>query len=263
MNGLVKRFLPAPYVAGGRFARMREKPTRMESRLDRCTGTNTNVAFGARVRRVSRSPLDGDVSFQIPQAAEAVAQVLRVQQRRQPGRQDAGGEGVHPGIEVPDDVGGEVLHQLAHPGFLLGPGHPPQRPRHLPPVRRFALAAGVLGLLVALDLVVRDVVEDVFQGGVGVALAGEDLRTPDAPRHLPDDVVTFGVEVENSCTRRSFHGAKTNPTPPAAGSVGPRRTCLPSLQASGERRVPCRGGLQETLCQQGKVSRELPSPNPT
>ena len=56
MNGLVKRFLPAPYVVGGRPARIRPKPIAGESMFDECVGVTTIVPRSAHARAMSISP---------------------------------------------------------------------------------------------------------------------------------------------------------------------------------------------------------------
>src|SRR5215218_6702508 len=56
MNGFEKRFLPAPYVVGGRFARMRPNPIAGESMFEECVGVTTIVPRPAHARATSISP---------------------------------------------------------------------------------------------------------------------------------------------------------------------------------------------------------------
>src|SRR6476619_2807457 len=56
MNGFVKRFLPAPYVVGGRPARVRPKPIAGESMFDEWVGVTTIVPRSAHARAMSISP---------------------------------------------------------------------------------------------------------------------------------------------------------------------------------------------------------------
>ena len=166
MNGLVKRFLPAPYVAGGSPARIRPKPIAGESMFDEWVGVTTIVPRSAHARAtldlaVGGDPLDRGCVERGPALphASCIGENTRFEERRP----DAGRELVDARIEVADDVAAVVADELAQLLLLLVLGHRHQPARQIAPAIR-----GAVLVLESLDLAVRDIVEHVLERCVAI-----------------------------------------------------------------------------------------------
>ena len=193
MNGFVNRFLPAPYVVGGRPRAHQAEADRRRVHVRRVRRRDDDrAALGARAR-------DVDLAVGVDRARRGcaappcprVSERHRREQEAEQRRPDAGRELVDARIEVADDVLAVVADEARAARCCLSSSLIVSSRRDR---SRQRSAAPFLLLLESLDLVVRDVVEHVLERGVAARLGLGDPTRDDAALDLREQAFAVGVE---------------------------------------------------------------------